>query len=54
MKSNFHRKIFNPDYFAWHCYCKGAALRQKRSDKKTAKRAVRKYNKNLIKENYNE
>lgn len=41
MKSNIHRKLFNPDYFGWHWYCKNAALRQKRDDKRMAKRVAR-------------
>ena len=41
MKNNYHRALFHPDYFGWHYYCDGAARRQKRSDKKQAKKAAR-------------
>ena len=42
MKSNIHRKLFHPDYFGWHWYCKNAARRQRRDDKQMAKKAARK------------
>lgn len=47
MKSNIHRKLFSPDYFGWKYYCDGAALRQKRSDKKAAKKVARKERKKI-------
>lgn len=50
MKSNYHRKLFRPDYFGWRYYCDGAALRQKRSDKKQAKKAARIERKKAIEE----
>ena len=50
MKSNIHRKLYRPDYFAWFMYCKHAALNQKRFDKRQAKRKVRRINKNELKE----
>lgn len=42
MKSNAHRKLYNPDYFGWRWYTHNAALRQKRADKRAAKKAARK------------
>jgi hypothetical protein len=53
MKGNYHRKLFRPDYFGWHYYCDGAALRQKRSDKKQAKKAARKERKESVEEAHN-
>ena len=50
MKGNQHRKLFRPDYFGWHYYCPGSALRQKRCDKQMAKKAARKERKESIKD----
>lgn len=48
MKSNYHRKLFNPDYFGWHYYCFGSRRRQKKSDKHLAKKITRKERKESI------
>ena len=52
MKSNIHRKLYRPDYFAWFMCCKHAALNQKRFDKRQAKRKVRRINKNELKQRW--
>ena len=41
MKNNYHRKLFNPDYFGWHYYCLGSRRRQKKYDKQRAKEYAR-------------
>jgi len=50
MKNNDHRKLYRPDYFGWRYYCQKAALRQRRYDKKRAKKAARTERKNEIRE----
>ena len=51
MKSNIHRKLFNPDYFGWHWYCKNAARRQRKYDKQMAKKAARRNRKSPVEGN---
>lgn len=41
MKNNYHKKLFNPDYFGWHYYCLGSRRRQKKYDKQRAKEYAR-------------
>lgn len=41
MKGNTYRKEYRIDRFARHFYCQHARLNQLRSDKKIAKRTVR-------------
>lgn len=48
MKNNDYRKLYKPDYFGWHFYCKGAARRQRQSDKHLAKKAARKERKESV------
>ena len=50
MKNNVHRKLYRPDYFGWHYYCAGAALRTKRSDKQRAKELARLERKRAVRE----
>ena len=50
MKGNGHRKLYRPDFFGWRYYCPGAALRQKRFDKRMAKIAARLERKASVKE----
>lgn len=48
MKNNGYRKLFSIDRFARKYYCQHARLNQLRSDKKQAKRAVRRKMKSEI------
>jgi len=47
LKSNIHRKLFGCDYFGWRYYCDNAVRRQRRDDKRRAKRKVRRERKRL-------
>lgn len=50
MKGNQHKRLYIPDYFGWHWYCDGAALRQKRFDKRIARKKARIARKKAAKE----
>ena len=41
MKGNSHKKDYQEDKFARHCYCQHARLNQLRADKKASKRKTR-------------
>ena len=51
MKSNIHKKLTFEDKFARKYYCTHARLNSVRNDKKYNKRAIRRMNKRLCKEN---
>lgn len=50
MKSNWYRRLFQMDKFARRYYCDHARLNQLRSDKRQAKRKVRRTNKKITQE----
>ncbi len=49
-KGNDYRKIFSIDRFARHWYCQHARLNQLRSDKREAKRKLRRQTKEMLRD----
>ena len=49
-KGNEYRKIFSIDRFARHWYCQHARLNQLRSDKREAKRKLRRQTKEMLRD----
>jgi hypothetical protein len=48
MANNRHKKDYNENKFARHCYCPHARLNQLREDKKRAERTTRRKRKNFL------
>ena len=49
-KGNDYRKIFSIDRFARHWYCQHARVNQLRSDKREAKRKLRRQTKEMLRD----